>query len=472
MGYFPLFYKLTSQKILLIGGGVIALSKLETLFAYSDDITVVAKEFLPETKEFLLKHKIAFLEEEFREELLSDSNIIVSATDDHVLNNQVAFKARALGKLVNVVDDVDNSDFIFPALVKRGNITIAASSSGVSPVLSRLLKQRIAKILPESFSNLDEFIKSKRAEVKARLTDLQARRLFWQEVIEGHIAEEILAGNQQKAEALFAEKLVKQNNAKQAALYLIGAGPGDPELITLKAINLLSRADIVLYDRLVASEILDYARKDALKINVGKTKNYHKCSQEEIHQLMRDYLAKGNIVARLKGGDVAIFAHLHEEIDIAKELEVPFQIVPGITAASGASAYSGIALTARNISKAVRYLSLYKEDMFNADYWQDLAKTEDSLVFYMSSTNVNLISAKLLEYGKAENTPIAVIEQATTKFQKSYISNLKNFSQEYGTREFKSPSLIIIGEVVRKNYSWREENHEGMFFPELKIEGS
>jgi uroporphyrin-III C-methyltransferase / precorrin-2 dehydrogenase / sirohydrochlorin ferrochelatase len=465
MGYFPLFLGLEHKTVLIIGGGRIALSKLQVIFEYTQNITLVAVSFDDLLVNFARDNDIKIIQDEYKSKYLANFDIIISATDNFYLNQNIAKDSKRLGKLINIVDNPKISDFIFGAIIKRGNINIAISTSGLSPVLARLIKQEIEKILPTNIELLNEFIKANRDLVKNRLTNIQARRLFWQEIFEGSIGQEIADGNYINAQSLLDEKLSSNNNKIKSALYLIGAGAGDPELITVKAINLLSKADIVLYDRLIAPQILEYIRKDAIKINVGKTKDFHKFSQTQINNLIKQYLKEGNIVARLKGGDPSIFAHLYEEVDVAKQLNIPYQIVPGISAASGASSYSSIPLTARNIADSVRFLTLYKKDKLNKEYWQDLVKTKDTLVFYMASSNAEFIAKSLISNGRDPSTSIAVIEQATTPYQKTYISNLVEFKQQ----KFISPSLIIVGEVVKfaKQYKYKEESQSGEYFNKL-----
>lgn len=468
--YFPLFLNIDRAKFLIIGAGNIALAKLETILEFSENILIISKDVDVQLESLAKEHNIEIIRTAYDKKYLADADIIISATDDKEVNQQVANDARDLNKLVNVVDDPKNSRFIFGASFKRGEIVVSSSTSGVSPVLARLLKQKLQNILPENFEALSQFLADNKIKVKEKLTDLQARRVFWQEVLEGAIANEVLLGNIQKAQKLLDEKLENFGNKKDAAVYFISAGPGDPELFTLKGVKLLSKADVVLYDRLVSPEILNYARRDALKINVGKTRDLHRYSQDEINKLLRKYASTGNIVARLKGGDAGIFGRLGEEIDAIIDLKVPYQVVPGITAASGAAAYSGIPLTSRLTNKTTRFLAVYKDDLVDENYWADLARTNDSLVFYMSSHNLDVIVKNLLNAGKNNQTPLAIIEQATTPFQKTYTTNLENFEQDFGDKKFISPSLVIVGEVVAQHqqYKWREENLNGTYFKKLE----
>lgn len=468
--YFPLFLNISKSKFLVIGAGNVALAKLETIVEFTDNIQVISKEISDQTKDLISENNIHYTQTSYDKKYLQEADIIIAATNNKELNAEITADAKSLNKLINVVDDPDKSRFIFGASVKRGEIVLSSSTSGVSPVLARLLKQKLQNLLPENISFLSDFLAKNKVLAREKLTDLQARRLFWQDVIQGPIATEILQGNTQKGQDLFEEKLEKFGNKKDSAIYFIGAGPGDPELITLKGVNLLAKADIVLYDRLVSPLILNHARKDALKINVGKTCKNHRYTQEEINQLLRKLALEGNIIARLKGGDTSIFAHLSEEIEAIIDLEVPYQIVPGITAASGAAAHAGIPLTSRKTNRSVRFLTIHNNSLINSEYWKELAQSEETLVLYMSSHNLSDISKILIHLGKDPKTPLAIVEQATTPFQKTSLTTLKNFEKDFAGRKFTSPSITIIGEVVNqhKNFRWREENLNGTYFNKLE----
>lgn len=471
MSYFPLFLNIGNIKFLVIGAGNIALAKLETLLEFGANVDIVSEKSISQIDDLVKQYQIPYIKDSYDEKYLEGIDIVISATNDDKINAKIAKEAKKSGILVNIVDDPQNCDFIFGANVKKENITISASTSGMSPVLARVLKQKINIALPQNLDLFNNFVLENRQKVRDQLTNLQARRIFWQDVLQGVIGVQIEVGNIQNAQKLFNEKLLETGNKKQAAVYFIGAGPGDPELITLKAINALSRADVVLYDRLVSDEILDYARKDAIKINVGKKKDFHRYKQNEINKLIADYAKKGNIVARLKGGDSTIFSRVGEEIDEIKDLDVFYQIIPGITAANGAAAYCGIPLTSRDSNKSVKFLTIYEKDLdFDGNYWQNLAQSNDSLVLYMSSNNLNIICQNLVKAGKDGKTPIAVIEQATTKYQQTYISSIVDFEKDLGEKEFVSPSIVIIGDIVNYHheYKWLEERQEGKYFKSLK----
>ena len=466
MSYFPLFLDIGNIKFLIVGAGNIALAKLESLLEFKADVKIVSKDKIEQINELIVENNIKYTEKNYDKSDLEGFDIIIAATNDNLVNQEIKKDAKDLGILINIVDDPQNSDFIFGASVKKENIMVSIGTSGMSPVLARMLKKQINLSLLKNLDGFNEFILKNKDQVREKLSNLQARRMFWQEAIEGSIGAEIAAGNTKKAQKLFDNKFSDTINKNYGAVYFIGAGPGDPELITVKAVNLLSKADIVLYDRLVGEDILDYARRDAIKINVGKKRDFHRYKQHEINDLIAKFAKEGNIVARLKGGDATIFAHLSEEIAVVKNINIPYQIVPGVTAASAAGALSGISLTSRDSNKSVRFLTIYEKDLFDSEYFTNLAQSNDSLVLYMSSHNLSVISKNLIKAGKDAKTPLAVIEQTSTPYQKTYVTNLQDFDRDFSDKKFVSPSITIIGEIVdqHKNFKWKEENLDGIYF--------
>lgn len=467
MAYIPLFLRASAETpILVIGGGTVAAAKTEALASVGARVDILSETISTSVRSLCDSHGFKATEVSYQEEFLSNYKVVVAATNDDALNERVAADCRARGIMVNVVDNPALCDFIFPALVKRGPLQIAISTSGISPVLARLIKHTIEQAVPAQFENLIRFMDEKKSVLRKFFVSIQPRRLFYEQIIRGPIAEEVLEGNRQRADSLFDEALESFPKEKQAALYLVGAGPGHPELITLKAIRLLSQADVVLYDRLVSPVILDqYARKDAHKIPVGKTRDHHHKKQEDIGELIEKHLRKGDIVVRLKGGDPGIFAHGAEEIEIARRVGCPYQIVPGISAANGCAAYSGIPLTERDGAKGVRFMTLYTKTLHQADFWEGLRYAQnETLVFYMSTPHYVLLCEKLQAIGYHPETPVIVIEQGTTPEHRDYASTLSRFDAELGERSFLSPSLMIIGDVVRfrETNSWKEASESAL----------
>ncbi|NDE89935.1 MAG: uroporphyrinogen-III C-methyltransferase [Alphaproteobacteria bacterium] len=461
MGYAPLFFKLGPQtRFVIIGGGHIAFSKSETLIALGAQLQVVGKTILPELKVFVEGVGGSVIEADYAPDYLKIATIVIAATDDAALNETIYRDAKAQGKFVNVVDTPDLCDFIFPATIKRGDIQVAISSAGISPSLARAIKRKIEYLLPWNIDALGQWIKEKRDVVKKNLKGIQARRLFWDEVLDGGIAQEVVEGNNAKAETLFAQALSEAPAASRAALYLVGAGPGHPDYITVRGTQLLGQADVVLYDRLIAPDLLErYARREATKIAVGKSADHHIKTQDAIAELIETHLRKNKIVVRLKGGDPGIYAHAAEEMDIARKLGVPYQIVPGITAALGCAAASGFPLTERNGASAVRLLTYYDETLYSDDFWKSLQLSRDeTLVFYMTTRKRNTLIEKLLSIGYKPTTPAVIIEQGTTPNHAEYEATLGTFIEIYGDTNFITPTLLVIGDVVRwrATHSWRE----------------
>ena len=421
MGFTPLF--LNAEKhgtILVVGGGEIAAAKTEALASVGARVEILAQDISEAVAILCEQHGFTSHIGDYSPEHLDGKKIVVAATDNDDVNEQIAKDCNARGILVNVVDNPPLCDFIFPALIRRGDLQIAVSSSGVSPVLARMVKHTIERAIPTNFTRLINFMHDKKSELREQLSKIQPRRLIGEDIYHGPIAEELYEGNTDKAETLFNALIKDTENKKQAALYLIGAGPGNPELITIKATRLISKADIILYDRLVSPVIIEqYARKDAEKISVGKRKDHHHKTQAQIDALIEEHLKKGNVVVRLKGGDPGVYAHGAEEIEIAKRVDVPYQIVPGISAANGCAAYAGIPLTERGGALSVRFITLYTKTLQNDDFWRSLkhAKNE-TFVFYMSTPHYGLLCEKMMELGFAATTPLLVVEQGTTDFHR------------------------------------------------------
>ena len=473
MSYIPLFVDASSVgDILVIGGGEIATAKTEAMASTGARVTVLTKEISDELKSLCQEHDFSYELVEYSSDVLTGYKVVVAATDDDDLNERIASECRERGVLVNVVDNPPLCDFIFPALIRRGPLQIAVSSSGISPVLARLIKQMIEALIPAKFENLINFLDQRKSVIRSNLTKLQPRRFFYESVIRGTIAEEVMEGNDTRADTLFTNALETFPNENRAALYLVGTGPGNPDLMTLKAVRLLSQADAVLYDRLIPPDVIElYARKDAQKVAVGKTRCHHHKKQEDIDALIEEHLKAGHRVVRLKGGDPGIYAHSAEEIAVAHRMGVPYQIVPGVSAANGCAAYAGIPLTERGGAMSVRFLTLYKDRLEDETFWDGLSYAHDeTLVLYMSTHNYPLLCARLIEKGFALETPFLVIEQGTTDYHKEYPGTLETFDKLYANKEFASPCLMVVGDVVKwhEQYSWKEAPaQDGEYFSPL-----
>ncbi len=474
MTYIPFFLHIgPAERIVIIGGGRIALAKAEALKSAAKSLHFVTENASEPLVDWAKAEGGSVTRASYHRSHLLGAKLVIAATDKPEVNRQIQEDAKELGIPVNVVDTPELCDFIFPAVVERGPVKIAISTAGVSPTLARLIKRRIEQLLPWNFGQLTDWIALRRSSVQRKYKSLQSRRLFWEEVLSGPTAQEVLEGNYAKADKLFACALEETPDAARGALWLVGAGPGHPDLITVRAAQLLSQADVILYDRLVAPDLLSrYARKEASKIAVGKRPGHHSKKQEEIDELLKMHLRKNRIVVRLKGGDPGIYAHAAEEIGIAAKLGVPWQIVPGVTAALGCAAAAGIPLTERGGASGVRFITLYEEQLHDARFWQSLGLgAQETLVFYMTTKARRAICERLLAAGLKPETPILAIEQGTTPYHAEYEATLATFGERYGDYPFITPALLIVGDVVRwrEAHGWRQQAQaREEFFPPLE----
>ncbi|MFZ8952220.1 MAG: siroheme synthase CysG [Gammaproteobacteria bacterium] len=473
MSYLPIFLKSQSfQQVLVVGGGEIAQAKSETLMELGFGVRVITLELSKSFEKFCLTHGVRTKTCHYSEKELASEKIVVAATENKKLNAQIAFDCRQRGILVNVVDNPKQCDFIFPALIKRGPLQIAISTSGISPVLARIIKQKIEQLIPSAYEKLIDFLNDKKKTIRDALSNIQPRRLFYESLLESNLPEELFEGNFTNANQLFFSRLNASPDKNIGALYLIGAGPGHPDLITVKAARLIGKADIILYDRLIPLETIgQYARKDAVKVLVGKTRDRHLKSQDEINNIIKEHLGKNKIVVRLKGGDPGVYGHGAEEIEIAKQLGATYQIIPGISAMNGCAAYTGIPLTERGGANSFRALTLYQGDFENEAIWKTIdPNMKETLIVYMSTKYYFQLCEKLLAIGFPNQTPILVVEQGTTDYQRSYSYSLEEFINRNKNKQFISPSLMYIGGVTKwhSDHGWREEHDEAKeYFPKL-----
>jgi uroporphyrin-III C-methyltransferase/precorrin-2 dehydrogenase/sirohydrochlorin ferrochelatase len=449
MQYFPIFLDTTDLTCLVVGAGEVAARKVELLLKTSAHITVVAPWVCDTVQRFAKEEKIDLIVRPYIEADLSNKQMVFVATDNSKINKQIHDQARAQKILVNVVDNTPLCQFITPSIVDRSPIIIAMSSGGVAPVLLRYLRQKLESVIPQKVSLLGKFSEKFRGDVKKRFKSVTERRYFWEDVLDGDIAENILQGNESIAEEKFVEKLNAPDASKTVGeVYLVGAGPGDPDLLTFRALRLMQKADVVVYDRLVSPEILELVRRDAEKIYVGKAKSKHTVPQDEINDLLVKEALAGNRVVRLKGGDPFIFGRGGEELETLIEHGVSFQVVPGITAASGAASYAGIPLTHRDHAKSVVFATGHLQDNSINLNWQGLAQPNQTIVFYMGLTGLPIICEQLVKHGLAATTPIAMVQSATTPEQKVVTGTLEDIQLKAKAAGIKPPALIIVGSVV------------------------
>lgn len=450
MRYFPVFIDTQTMQVLVVGAGEVAARKLELILKSEASVTVVAPWMCDTVKSYANNPSVTLVERPFADDDLNDINMVFVATNDGAVNEYVHEQARARGVLVNVVDNTPLCQFITPSIIDRSPIVIAMSSGGVAPVLLRYLRQKLETVIPGNIARLGAFSEKFREKVKATLSGVTARRYFWEDVLDGDIAEMVEKGQDDKAQQAFLEALdaAKEEKKTQGQVYLVGAGPGDPDLLTFRALRLMQKADVVVYDRLVSPAILELVRRDAEKIYVGKAKSNHTLPQEQINSLMVDEAKKGNRVVRLKGGDPFIFGRGGEEIEELIAANIDFQVVPGITAASGASTYAGIPLTHRDHAQSVTFATGHLKDGTIDLNWPALAQHGQTLVFYMGLTGLPIICEKLIEHGLDANTPIALVQEATRDAQKVVTGTLATINDDPRTPQMRPPTLIIVGSVV------------------------
>ena len=451
MKYFPIFVDAQHIHCLVVGAGEVAARKTELLLKTPAKITIVSP-WVSDTVQRLANEssQITLINRKFEDSDIQHKQMIFVATDDEAVNQHVHDISHAAGILVNVVDNTPLCKFITPSIVDRSPIIIAMSSGGVAPVLLRYIRQKLESVLPANLKLLGNFSEKFRDKVKQGLNSVTDRRYFWEEVLDGDIGEAVLSGNDELAEQKLDKSLIAYANGDKPAgqVYLVGAGPGDPDLLTFKALRLMQKADVVVYDRLVSPEILELVRRDAEKIYVGKAKSNHTIPQEDINELLASEALKGNRVVRLKGGDPFIFGRGGEEIETLIEHGVDFQVVPGITAATGAASYAGIPLTHRDHAQSVTFTTGHLRDNTINLNWPALVQNNQTLVFYMGLTGLPIICNKLVERGMSPDMPIALVQGATRESQKVLTGTLSTIVENPETSLMKPPTLIIVGTVV------------------------
>ncbi|WP_165664701.1 siroheme synthase CysG [Metapseudomonas otitidis] len=458
MDFLPLFHNLQGRHVLVVGGGEIALRKARLLADAGACLRVVAPEIDSQLVALVeqshgLVHRRGYASGD-----LEGAVLAIAATDDEPLNAQISRDAQARGVPVNVVDAPALCSVIFPAIVDRSPLIVAVSSAGDAPVLARLIRAKIETWIPSAYGQLAGLAKRFRQQVKQLFPDVQQRRVFWEDVFQGPIAERVLSGQPAEAERMLAERVAGGVPKPLGEVYLVGAGPGDPDLLTFRALRLMQQADVVLYDRLVAEPIIEMCRRDAERIYVGKRRADHAVPQDQINRLLIDLAKQGKRVLRLKGGDPFIFGRGGEEIGELATHGIPFQVVPGITAASGCAAYAGIPLTHRDHAQSVRFVTGHLKDGSSDLPWADLTSPGQTLVFYMGLVGLPIICEQLVRHGRSADTPAALVQQGTTRNQRVFTGTLGSLPQLVAEHDVHAPTLVIVGEVVklRDQLAWFE----------------
>lgn len=453
MDYLPLFMQLRSQPVVVVGGGRIAIRKVDLLRRSGAQITVVSPELREELHKLASKGELLHVAARFAEEHVEGATLVIAATNDQDVNAAVSAAAQARRIPVNVVDNPSLSTFIFPAIVDRSPIIVGVSSGGESPVLARRIREQIEALLPAKLGALSRFMGARRKTVQQALGTL-ARRPFWERIVSGVVGTRVLAGDESAAEKAFESELRTSHlttspttgGGGMGEVYLIGAGPGDPDLLTLRALQLLQQADVVLYDRLVPDAVLDRSRRDAERIFVGKEAGDHTV-QDRIHELLVHYARQGLRVARLKGGDPFVFGRGGEEIEVLVQHNIPYISVPGITAALGAASAAGIPLTHRRLAQSVTFVAGHVLEDEALD-WRSLAGPRQTVVFYMGVSHLDRIVAKLRGAGAKADHPAAVVERATLPEQRTLRGTLETIAEVARKANVTAPALLIVGDVT------------------------
>ena len=451
MDYLPVFLNIKQRDCLVVGGGEIAVRKIRLLLRAHARIHVVSPAISEELSNLLLQSPvITHTAESFRPDHLQDRALAIAATNDHEVNQAVSAAARKAGIPVNVVDNPDLCTFIMPSILDRSPIIVAVSSGGTSPILARLLRSRLEALIPSAYGRLAEYAARFRDKVRQRFIHQENRRFFWERMLQGPFAEMVFAGRDQAAQDYLSEAL--ENSIDQlptGEVYLVGAGPGDPDLLTFRAMRLMQQADVVIYDRLVSPAILDMVRQDATRIYVGKVRNQHTLPQTSINELLVKLAQEGKHVLRLKGGDPFIFGRGGEEIETLSQHHIPFQVVPGITAASGVASYAGIPLTHRDHAQSCVFVTGHLKDNTIQLDWPALARPNQTIVVYMGLLGVTELCRQLIAHGLQATTPAAIVQQGTTPNQRVLTGTLETLPDIIQQNPLKPPTLIIVGNVVK-----------------------
>ena len=453
MDHLPIFCQLRGRACLLVGGGDVAERKARLLLDAGAQLTVNALSFIPQFTAWAAEGMLTLVEGEFSETLLDECWLAIAATDNDAVNQRVSDAAEARRIFCNVVDAPKEATFIMPSIIDRSPLMVAISSGGTSPVLARLLREKLESLLPQHLGHVAKFAGQLRSRVKRHFATMSERRRFWEKLFVNDRLAQSLANQNMAAVETITEQMLNEPLDNRGEVVLVGAGPGDAGLLTLKGLQQIQQADVVVYDRLVSDEIMNLVRRDADRVFVGKRAGYHCVPQEEINQILLREAQSGKRVVRLKGGDPFIFGRGGEELETLCHAGIPFSVVPGITAASGCSAYSGIPLTHRDYAQSVRLVTGHLKTGGELD-WANLAAEKQTLVFYMGLNQAAAIQEQLIAHGMQADMPVALVENGTSVQQRVVSGALSQLGEL--AQQVKSPSLIIVGRVValRDKLKW------------------
>ncbi|HEY9281387.1 MAG TPA: siroheme synthase CysG [Eoetvoesiella sp.] len=449
MTLYPLFADISGRRVLVVGGGEVAERKVKSLLSAGALVVAGAPVLSAGLKSLEQQGRIKTFHGPFTRDWLQEAWLVVAATDSREINRQVATLAGEARIFINVVDDPALSSFQVPSIVDRSPLIIAISSSGSAPVLARRVRERIESLFDQSIGALTGLAEKHRSSIRRLRPGLSRRREFYDWLLDGPVASALRKQQPELAGKLLIDELEKPTAAPVGKVILVGAGPGDPGLLTLKALRALNEADVILYDRLVSTEILALARRDATQISVGKRVGEdHNATQSRIHQLLLQHAQRGERVVRLKGGDAFVFGRGGEELEFLSTHQIPFEVVPGITAALACAAYAGVPLTHRDYAQSVQFITAHcSQDSPNPD-WASLAREKHTLAFYMGVSQLEWLSSQLMQHGRAGTTPFALVENGTRPDQRVLTGVLADLAALARQHQFKAPSLLLIGEVA------------------------
>ena len=456
MRYFPIFLDLQGAPVLLVGGGEIAARKLAVLLRTGAAVAVIATEAIPVIVELAERGALQWHARCFAVADVAGRRLVIAATGDRAVNATVAAAARAIGVPVNVVDDAELSSFIVPAIVDRSPVLVAISSGGVAPMLATRLRARIEALLDDSWGRVAQFADRWRQRIRDAIPDLHVRRRFYDWMLDGPVASAVRAGRAPDADRLLRQRLARGPESTAGLVLLVGAGPGDPELLTLRALRALQQADVILADRLVSAGILERARRDAWVIDVGKSPGGGGMRQQRINRLLVLHARRGRCVVRLKGGDPFIFGRGGEELEYLRRHGTAFEVVPGITAALACAAYAGIPLTHRNHAKGLQFVTAHRGESLDDIDWRGLARPGQTLAIYMGVSQLDTIRDRLVEAGLPSVTPAALVVNGTRPEQRVIVTDLASLPEAAHRHSIDSPAMLFVGNVagMATRFAW------------------
>ncbi|MBX2805902.1 MAG: siroheme synthase CysG [Hyphomicrobiales bacterium] len=459
MDHLPIFLDIRSKTVVVSGGGTLAARRIERALSAGAHVKVFASEPTPELDPFLANPDVTHFRRPAEPDDLSGAILAYGAEENFDNDKKLHDLARAAGVLVNVADTMELCDFITPAILDRTPFVAAISSSGASPILARTIKAELESTIPATIGDLSYFLARFRDEVAERIADGTQRRRFWEDVAESVVGERVMAGDIAGAETAFYEKLEAFSTGSGTPVgevYLVGTGPGDPDLLTFRALRLMQRADVVLYDRLIGPRIMSLVRRDAERIYVGKKKNEHTMGQEDISRLLATLALEGKRVLRLKGGDPFIFGRGGEEIEEIARHDIPFQVVPGITAAAGCAAYAGIPLTHRDHAQTCIFVTGHAKDGEVDLNWKALIQPNQTVAIYMGLGMISQLASSFLKHGMSPDMPVAVVDKGTRRRQRVVTGKMSDITKKVDEAALDGPAIIVIGTVVtlRDKLAW------------------